>query len=64
MQAQRKLLVAVFSLFAFLTSANGGTTHLADDMHWNLTPTTGASAEHATLTIAACESNCDDDMHW
>jgi len=64
MQAQRKLMVAVISLFAFLTSANGGVTNVADDMHWNLTPTSGASAEQTTLTIAACETNCDDDMHW
>lgn len=51
---QRTFLVAVISLFAVLTSVSGGLDGTS----------TGAGVEDAPLFVAACEVDCDDDMHW
>jgi hypothetical protein len=64
MNTQRRILVAVIGLFAFLTtSATGALASGTDDMHWKGTPPPGVTAD-GTQYVASCTSNCDDDMHW
>lgn len=67
MFTQRKLLVGIAALFAFVTStASGAGAVLAgdDDMHWKIGPTSVIS-DDATQFLATCATtDCDDDMHW
>jgi len=65
MQTQRKFLVAIITLFAFLSSpVSGPSAAVADDMHWQVESTPGATQDASTYTIATCDGVCGDDMHW
>jgi len=55
---QRKFIVAVISVFAFLTPATGAVVSFSNAI------AAGASVQDAPLTVAACQTNCTDDMHW
>jgi hypothetical protein len=67
MHTQRKSLVVVISLFAFLTtSAYGALNALPDEMHWSYSTPPGVSADGTSQSIQTCDPALEtcDEMHW